>query len=98
MYASIVPTRYAQPGKRPELLHRLDTAVGPAERQLPGFRGAFILTATDGLSGYTITLWETHAQAAGVATADAGARALLADLGVAFGNTTTCQVVRHIER
>jgi heme-degrading monooxygenase HmoA len=97
MYASIVPTRYTHPGKRAELLGRLDKAVGPAEREVRGFRGAYVLLADDGLSGLTITLWDTHDQAAQVATRDAAARALLADLGVSYGDTMTCQVARHIE-
>ena len=98
IYASIVRTACAHPDQRTAIVRRFDETAAPAARLLPGVRGACILLDVDGAAGDNLALRETQEQATRVATRHAPARCLLDGVAVAYAETTTGEVARHIER
>ena len=83
MYARIPPFRF-DPAREAEVLRVTEEQALPAFRRLPGFRHSFGTGDRATGRGYSLTLWDTAEQAAGLRGALGDLVAQFQALGVQF--------------
>jgi heme-degrading monooxygenase HmoA len=82
MYARVLHVEI-QPGQLDEAVRRYRESLIPAAQELPGFRGALLLTEPGTGNAISVSLWETEAELQAGETSGY-VRAQLANLGPLF--------------